>query len=45
MKFLIGVLFLRFLIEAISKKENKSSVQNNEMNYNNVRHPAEFELR
>jgi hypothetical protein len=45
MKFLIGVLIIRFLIETVSKKENKSSVQKSGVNNNSVRHPAEYALR
>lgn len=45
MKFLIGVLVVRFLIEAVSKKDKNANVHKGDMKNSNVRHPAEYELR
>ncbi|MFN8289379.1 MAG: hypothetical protein U0U70_03860 [Chitinophagaceae bacterium] len=45
MKFLIGVLAVRFIIELFSNKNKNAEVNNTGMFSNNVRHPAEFLLR
>ena len=45
MKFIMVVLTIRFIAEVISKVRNKAKAgDKNEIN-ENVRHPAEYELR
>lgn len=44
-KFLIGVLLVRFLLEAVSKKDKNANVHKADVKNSNVRHPAEYELR
>lgn len=45
MKFLLGVLAVRFIVELFSNKNKNAVVPNSGVKNNNVRHPAEFTLR
>lgn len=45
MKFLLGVLAVRFIVKLFSNKDKNAGMQNNGMTSSNVRHPAEFTLR
>ena len=45
MKLLLIVLTIRFIVELISNKRNDNRNKNDEVMNENIRHPAEYQLR
>lgn len=45
MKFLLAVLFIRFVIEVVSNSKQKDNAGDEVMRFRYIRHPAEYELR